>query len=132
MIGMDTNVLLRYIVQDDPAQARAASQFVEHKLSTTEPGFINNIVLCELIWVLESGYGYAREQIAQTLQRMFEIDRLRLESPDLSWRALDAYRRGIDFSDALIALINEASDCDHTVSFDRRAARFEKMRLLSR
>ena len=132
MIGIDTNVLVRYIVQDDASQARSATHFVERTLSVAAPGFVNNIALCELVWVLEAGYGYAREQIAETLQRLFEIDRLRLESPELNWRVLDAYRTGIDFSAALIALINAASGCDHTISFDRRAARFEKIRLLTR
>ncbi|HEY8009681.1 MAG TPA: type II toxin-antitoxin system VapC family toxin [Rudaea sp.] len=131
MIGIDTNILVRYIVQDEPAQARAATHFVERVLSKATPGFVNRVVLCELVWVLESGYGYTREQIAATLQRLFEIDRIRLESPDLNWRALDAYRHGIDFSDALIALINVSMDCEHTVSFDRRAARFEKIKLLA-
>jgi|SRR5580765_3767701 len=132
MIGLDTNVLVRYVTQDDAEQARLASRLLEHMLDARNPGFVDNIVLCELVWVLESGYGYAREQIAQTLQRLFEVDRIRLESPALSWHALDAYRDdGIDFSDALIALLNASLGCDHTVSFDKRAARHGKVKLLA-
>lgn len=131
MIGIDTNILVRYIVHDDPTQARAATRFIEHTLGDDKPGFINRIVLCELVWVLESGYGYVRAQIAETLQRLFEVDRLRIETPDLAWRALDAYRAGIDFSDAIIALVNVSMNCEYTASFDRRAARFGKIKLLT-
>jgi predicted nucleic-acid-binding protein len=131
MLGLDTNVLLRYIVQDDARQAQTASRFIEHALSTAAPGFIGHIVLCEMTWVLESGYGYEREQIAATLQRVLETDRFQIERPALAWRALDAYHDGIDFADALIALIGDAEGCEHTVSFDRRAARYHKIRLLS-
>src|SRR5450755_4692982 len=131
MIGVDTNVLVRYIVQDDPQQARIATRFVEHTLALTRPGFVDHIVFCELVWVLERGYAYARGQIAAALQRLFEIDRLRMQAPDLAWRALDAYRNGMDFADALMALVNEFQGCEHTGSFDRRAARFDKIRLLT-
>ena len=132
MIGVNTNVLVRYIVQDDAQQARIATRFFEHTLVPARPGFVDHIVLCELVWVLESGYAYSRVQIAATLQRLFEIDRLRMQMPELVWHALDAYGSGIDFDDALIALVNEAEGCEHTVSFDRRAARFNKMHLLTR
>lgn len=131
MIGIDTNVLVRYIVQDDARQSALATRFVERALSTTSPGFVSDIVLCELVWVLESAYGYAREPIAEILQRIFEVDRLRFQAPALAWRALDAYRDGLDFSDALIGLVGEQAGCDYTASFDRRAARLEQIRLLS-
>ncbi|HZP65330.1 MAG TPA: type II toxin-antitoxin system VapC family toxin [Rudaea sp.] len=128
MIGLDTNVLVRYIVQDDPGQANRAARLFEHRLSREIPGFVNHVVLCELVWVLESGYGYSRGQIAATLQRLFETDCLRVQSPDLAWQALDGYRRGADFSDVLIASINIAEGCEHTATFDRRAARSANFR----
>jgi predicted nucleic-acid-binding protein len=132
MIGIDTNVLVRYLVQDDASQAAIANRLVEHTLGPEKPGFISGIVLCELVWVLESAYGYDRAQVADALHRLFEVDRLRLEAPALAWRALDAYRVGVDFSDALIALVNEQSGCEYTASFDRRAARLDQTRLLKR
>ena len=64
MIGLDTNVLVRYVTQDDAEQARLAGRLLEHTLNPRNPGFVANIVLCELVWVLESGYGYAREPVA--------------------------------------------------------------------
>ena len=132
MIGIDTNVLVRYVVQDDARQAAAAAHFIETTLSDDEPGWIASIVLCELVWVLEAAYGYARQPIAATLERLFEVDRFHLEAPSLSWRALDAYRDGANFADALIALGNEHTGCDYTATFDRGAAKLKQMRLLGR
>ena len=132
MIGIDTNVLVRYVVQDDARQAAVASQFIETTLSDDEPGWIASVVLCEFVWVLEGAYGYARNLIVATLQRLFEVDRFRVEAPALAWRALDEYRGGGDFSDALIALANEHEGCGYTATFDRAAAKMKQMRLLGR
>ncbi len=63
MIGLDTNVLIRYLVQDDPGQSRKATQVIVKRCTRDDPGFINRIVLCELIWVLESAYGYSKDTI---------------------------------------------------------------------
>lgn len=133
MIGLDTNVLVRYIVQDDARQAALATRLIEQTLgAAANPGFIASIVLCEFVWVLETSYGYRREQIAETLQHLFEVDRFRLESSALAWRALAGYRAGADFADALLGLVNEQAGCEYTASFDRKAARLEQIRLLSR
>jgi predicted nucleic-acid-binding protein len=133
MIGIDTNVLVRYLVADDARQAALAAQFLERTLSSERPGFIGNIVLCELFWVLDAGYGYPRAEIAATLQRLLEVDRLRFESPAEIWQALDDYRSGADFADALLARIHQAAGCETTVTLDRRAAtRIRQMRLLQR
>lgn len=133
MIGLDTNVLVRYIVRDDAHQTALATRLLERTLNAAErPGFIASIVLCELVWVLEGSYGYARAQIAETLQRLFEIDRFRFEAPELAWHALDDYRAGSDFADALLALVNEQAGCEYTASFDRKAVRLSQIRLLTR
>lgn len=70
MIGLDTNVLVRYIVQDEPAQARSATQLIERVLTPEHPGFVNYVVICELVWVLESAYGFARAQIIPVLRQL--------------------------------------------------------------
>lgn len=132
MIGIDTNVLVRYLAQDDVRQSAVANAFIENTLDAAQPGHVNRVVLCELVWVLESAYDYGRAQIAEVLQRLFEVDRLRIEDVALAWRALDAYLDGVDFSDALIALVDEQAGCDYTASFDRKAARLKQTRLLSR
>lgn len=132
MIGIDTNILVRYVVQDDARQAALANQFIETTLSDDEPGWIASVVLCEFVWVLEAAYGYTRNAIVATLQRLFEVDRFRVETPALAWRALDDYRGGADFSDALIALGNEQEGCGYTATFDRSAGRLKQMRVLGR
>lgn len=132
MIGIDTNVLVRYVVQDDPRQSAVANQFIETTLSDDEPGWIASVVLCEFVWVLEAAYGYPRSSIAPALQRLFEVDRFRVETPSLAWRALDEYRSGADFSDALVALCNEHEGCGYTATFDRAASKLKQMRLLGR
>jgi predicted nucleic-acid-binding protein len=132
MIGLDTNVLLRYVVQDDARQSPLATQLIETTLSDDEPGWIATVVLCELVWVLEGPYDYARQMIVATLQRLFEIARFRVEEPAIAWRALDAYKGGADFSDAVIALGNERDGCSYTATFDRDAAKLKQVRLLSR
>jgi predicted nucleic-acid-binding protein len=125
-------VLVRYVVQDDARQSALAAELIETTLRDDEPGWIGAVVLCELVWVLEGPYEYARHAIAATLQRLFEIARFRVESPAIAWRALDAYRHGADFSDALIALGNERDGCRYTATFDRAASKQKQMRLLGR
>lgn len=132
MIGIDTNVLVRYVVQDDARQAALANQFIETTLSDDEPGWVASVVLCEFVWVLEAAYGYTRNAIVATLHRLFEVDRFRVEAPSLAWRALEDYRDGADFSDALIALGNEHEGCGYTATFDRSAGRLKQMRVLGR
>lgn len=131
MHGIDTNVLVRYLVQDDPAQARAASRFVKSACTAEHPGFLNRIVLCETVWVLESAYGYPREQIAGVLDRILRTTQLRVEDPAETWSALALYRKGnADFADALLLRTNEREGCEETVTFDRRAARLSGFRRL--
>jgi predicted nucleic-acid-binding protein len=132
MIGLDTNVLLRYVVQDDVRQSALATQLIETTLSDDEPGWIASVVLCELVWVLEGPYAYARNAIVATLQRLFEIARFRVEAPAIAWRALDAYKSGADFSDALIVLGNERDGCAYTATFDRAASKLRQAKLLGR
>ncbi|HVT31531.1 MAG TPA: type II toxin-antitoxin system VapC family toxin [Rhodanobacteraceae bacterium] len=132
MIGLDTNVLVRYLVQDDAKQSALATQLIETTLHDDEPGWIASIVLCELVWVLEGPYDYARTTIVAALQRLLEIARFRVEEPAIAWRALDAYRSGADFPDAMIALGNERDGCAYTATFDRGAAKLRSMRLLGK
>jgi len=132
LIGLDTNVLVRYIVKDDPQQFKLAERFIEKQLSAANPGFVNQIALCELVWVFESIYDFDRKDIAATLQRIFETNVFVVERSDLAWLALDSYRRTDDFSDALIALTNSAYQCDRTITFDKKAARRGLMTLMTR
>jgi predicted nucleic-acid-binding protein len=123
MIGIDTNLLVRYIIQDEPVQVEKATRFLERVCTINNPGLVNGIVVTELVWVLESVYRYPRQQISIVLAAILRASQLRVEnSPDVRY-ALSEYSDGADFSDALIAATNLRLGCDHTVTFDRAAAR---------
>jgi predicted nucleic-acid-binding protein len=124
VIGIDTNVLVRYLVGDDPIQARQAEAFLLRCCSAEEPGFVNRIVLCELAWTLERTYGYARSDIARALEQLLAARELRVEDRAHVLAALAVYRRtAIGFSDAVIAEINRAQGCEATATFDRKASK---------
>jgi len=82
MTGIDTNVLVRYLVQDDAEQARKATHFISNECASDNPGLINRIVLCELVWVLESSYGYPRAQVAFTLEKILRTTQFKVEDHD--------------------------------------------------
>jgi predicted nucleic-acid-binding protein len=120
--GIDTNILIRYIVADDPAQFRAATRFIEHECSPQDPGFINSVVLAEVVWVLESSYQLPRLAIVDALRLLLGASQLSIEEVEDARAALQEYEDGADFSDSLIAASNARAGCEYTATFDRRAA----------
>lgn len=125
MIGLDTNILLRLVVEDDdPAQTRQAKRFVQEQCTAETPGYINSIVLAELVWVLVRSYGYTRADIVKIVENLLAgADRF-IEHPDAVTAALEDYRKGrADFVDALINHVNRVRGCRGTATFDRKAAR---------
>lgn len=130
MTGLDTNVLVRYLVQDDAEQAASATRLIE-ACSRESPGYVGHIVLCELVWVLEDCYHQAKPAILGVLEKVLSVAQLEVESPALVWLALEDYREGsADFSDHLLARANLGSGCADTVTFDRKAGRSPGFRLL--
>ena len=126
MIGLDTNVLVRHLVQDDPGQGATASRFIEGTCSEESPCFINRVVLCELVWVLETAYGYVRGVIADVIERLLRTIELEIEDAEAAWPALQAYRgQGVDFGVAFIGHTNREHGCGKTVTFDGRASRLD-------
>ena len=131
MSGLDTNVLVRYIVQDDPEQSKLATKFIETNCTAEQPGRVNTIVLCELTWVLSSGYGYDRNTIAAVLRGMFSSPELLIEEDEAAWQALKAYEQGsAGFSDFLIGALNHRHGSSPTVTFDKKAAKSPLFHLL--
>ena len=126
MIGLDTNLLVRLVVGDDPEQTSRAQRFVNRNCTPESPGFINCVVLAELVWVLASSYHYSRSEIAAAVDGLVTgRDRL-VEHHDAVRASLDDYRTGqLDFTDALIGHVNRSRGCDATATFDRKAAKFE-------
>jgi predicted nucleic-acid-binding protein len=126
MIGLDTNLLVRLVVGDDPQQTRRAKAFVDRHCTPETPGYINCIVLAELVWVLRASYDYTRSQIAAVVESLLVgADRM-VEHPGAVQASLDDYKAGrLDFADALIGRVNKIDGCEATATFDRKAARLD-------
>src|SRR5699024_1283498 len=92
--GLDTNVLIRYIVQDDAAQAAAATKLIQNRCTRQTPGFVSHLVLAEITWVLHRGYGYGRGTIEAILAGLLSSVELQVQEPAIVWRALQAFRKG--------------------------------------
>lgn len=124
MIGLDANVLVRYLTQDDPAQSRKANAVIADAANRGEQCSIGAVVLCELVWVLRDAYRLDRPTVATALERVLDTAQLAVEHADLARRALDDYRRGRgDFADYLIGWRNRHAGCSSTVTFDRSLRR---------
>jgi len=128
--GIDTNILARYLIQDDLEQLRVASRFIRDDCSEREPGFVNQIVLAELVWVLERGYKLDRPAVMAALDALLRADQLSIEHPEDLRAALREYEDGADFADSLIAAANARAGCEYTATFDRRAAGRRGFRLI--
>lgn len=131
MIGLDTNVVVRYLAQDDPRQSAAATRLFERVLTPDIPGFIPAVVLCELAWVLAECYDADRPQIRAAIETLLVAKQLAIETPDLVRRALRVWDQGgADFADALIGEVARANGVEKTVTFDRAAAKLPGFELL--
>ena len=130
MIALDTNVLVRFLFQDDPDQARVASEII-NKLTEEDPGFVSREVLVELVWVLERAYRLARAEIAGAIDGLLASTELVVEGADTIGSALELYRNdGFGFADLMIAAAARRSGATELVTFDRKAARLPGVRLL--
>lgn len=119
MIGLDTNILVRYLTQDDPDQSRKAGDEIERGLSEGNVFFVADIVLCELVWVLEAAYGYDRPEIVPVLESILRIRQFQFENKDLLWKSLANYRtKKGDFADHLIGQAGRKVGCRETLTFD--------------
>lgn len=130
MIGLDTNVLARYIAQDDTQQSPEATRLIE-SLTTGEPGFIGVVAVVELVWVLKGCYGATKGEICDVLETLLRTKELVIAQADIVWKALRVYRDGkADFADCLIERTAHASGCRYTATFDQNAARTAAIRLI--
>ncbi len=127
MIGLDTNILVRYLVQDHLEQARLAGQLIE----SGDTFFINQIVLCELVWVLVSCYDLDKQQIIAVLEKILVIHQFKIENSDLARKALEDFKDSkSDFSDCLIGRANQAYGCKMTASFDKNLKKLDSFTVL--
>jgi len=131
VIALDTNVLVRYLVQDDATQAQIASDVVDG-LSEADQGFVGREVLIELVWVLERAYGFSRMEIANALDGLLAAIELVIENADDLGLAIELYRNdGYGFADMMIAAAARRAGARELVTFDRKAARLRGVRLLT-
>jgi len=120
MIGLDTNILIRLITQDDPQQAALAERLIERATEEGEPCFVSDVVLCELEWVLEQCYEATRADVLAAVQELALRDVFAFENPDSLHWALNLYRESkVEFSDALIGAKSRAQGSRTTYTFDR-------------
>lgn len=131
MIGLDTNVLVRYIMQDDPEQSPQASSLVE-SLSTENPGYITMVSVVELYWVLTSSYALTDAQVSTAMEAMLRTKQLVVERADQVIRALRVFRAGkADLADCLIERAASDAGCAQTMTFDVKAAKHAGMTLVA-
>ena len=118
MIGLDTNILVRYLTRDDELQWQKALEIIREN----QPCFVSNIVLCELVWVLKSQpYKFTKDRIINTLEMMLQSSVFELENPSIVYQAIERTKQGsADFSDYLIGAIARQAGCTETVTFDRK------------
>ena len=123
MIGIDTNVLVRYIAQDDPVQSRRATVLIERECSESNPGFVGLVVLAEVVWVAASCYSASRGEQSKIIRRVLETRQLIVQEAETVWQALRLFERGkADFADCLVERTAAAAGCERTVTFDKSAA----------
>jgi predicted nucleic-acid-binding protein len=124
MIGLDTNVLLRYLVQDDPKQSLRATEIIERRLTEQEPGFVSLLSILEVVWVLKSLFKRSRQQIANDIEMLLAADTLEVQNEQEVYTAVIALRNGIGtFEDALIGALGVWRGCSATLTFDEDAAK---------
>jgi predicted nucleic-acid-binding protein len=131
MIGIDTNILLRLLLRDSDAQFRAAEKFVATHCSSDEPGYVSRIVIVEIVWALKGFYGFERSQIAAVIRALLNVAELEVESADDVHAAVTDYETSAaGFADCLLARTNVSAGCQHTVTFDRKAGKLPRFKLL--
>lgn len=132
MIGVDTNVLIRLLIEESPEQTALAVEFFKQR-SIGDPAYVSLIVIAEMAWVLRKIYRFGQDRIALALGRLLETTDIVVERADIVQWALERFDHSkIDLSDLLIAEINRQAACRSTVTFDKNAAkRIPGMELLA-
>jgi len=130
MIGLDTNVLVRYIMQDDPVQSPKATRIVE-SLDAVDSGYVTLVSIVELVWVLSASYELTRSQVSQALDAIVRTKQFKIENAEQVIRALRVFKEGkSDFADCLIERSANSAGCEKTITFDVKASKYSGMTLI--
>jgi predicted nucleic-acid-binding protein len=133
LIGVDTNVLARYILDDDPVWSVRAAHFIDNECTPDRPGYINLVVLAELVWLLRQAQDFTRDKITTVIQEFMEADNLVVAEAALIERVLEQYKAGkADFADYLIVELNRVAEAAPTVTIDKKASLHKGFQHLSR
>ena len=120
MKGLDTNLLVRYLTEDDPEQAALATREIEAAADAGEPMLLQPLVLCELAWVLQSAYGFGKGHVLSVLEQILRTAQFEVADKDAVWQALGDYRRGKgDFSAYYLGRANREAGAEATLSLDK-------------
>jgi predicted nucleic-acid-binding protein len=131
MTGLDTNIIVRYIMQDDPVQSAKANRIIEREFTEQDPAFISLASVLEIAWVLKSFYGLSSQQVAQVMERMLQIESLNIQNEHEVSAATRVLKTGQgSFEDALIGALGAWADCDSTLTFDKKASRLQGFELI--
>jgi len=123
LTGLDTSVLVRYIMQDDPRQSALATRLLE-SLTADAPGFVSLISVVELSWVLSSAYELDRVQLVQAIEALLRTKEIVVDRAETVWKAVRLFQSAhADFADCLIERSAAAAGCERTMTFDRGAAK---------
>ena len=124
MIGLDTNILVRFLTQDDPVQSPKATEIIERRLTESDPGFLSVVAMAETVWVLDRVYRYTDHEIATAIERTLQIEYLIVEDEQQVFTAMLALKEGRgSFADALIVALGSQAGCTRTITFDKQALR---------
>ncbi len=131
MIGLDTNILIRYLAQDDSAQSAQATQVIERRLSRDRPGFISLVTMAETAWVLDGVYGLAGSEVAAAIERILQVETLIVQNEREVFSAAAALAAGYgSFADALIGALGQWAGCTTTLTFDKKSMRLKQFQLV--
>ena len=131
MIGLDTNILIRYLTQDDPVQSAKATEILERRLTPKNLGFVSVVAMVETVWVLDRAYSLTAHDIATAIERLLQVEVLAVENEQEVFTAMVALKQGRgSFADALIAELGARVGCTRTLTFDQKAARLPAFELV--
>lgn len=132
MIGLDTNVLVRYIAQDDVVQSPLATKYIESFIKKDEYLMVNHLVICELIWVMKKCYDSSKKVIISVIETILSTDIFEIPNSQVIRQSLKDYKKGnADFADYVVGRINKANGCKQTITFDKKASSSDTFKLLS-
>jgi predicted nucleic-acid-binding protein len=132
MIGLDTNVLIRYLTQDDPVQSPKAARVVEGDLLESGPGFITVVSMVEIAWVLQKIYRLSDVQLAKDIEKMLQVRSLFIQNEREVHKAMLTLKAGRgSFEDALIGELGLWAGCTSTLTFDKSASRLQGFELIA-